>query len=88
MQEALNDLDFPASKEEIVTHAEQYGDWEAVRMLRAMPLATYHNISEIRSSVPLDPTDDEGRTAAVKAKQARSPHSRRVAEHLREVDES
>jgi hypothetical protein len=59
VQEALSDLDFPATKEEIVRHAEGYGDGTAVRLLRAMPLATYRNISEIRSSVRLDPAEDD-----------------------------
>jgi hypothetical protein len=88
VQEALNDLDFPASKNEIVNHAEQYGDWEAVRLLKALPIATYRNMTELRASVRLDPAEDEGQTAALKAEHARSHHSHRIAEYLREVDQS
>ncbi|MGK5681263.1 DUF2795 domain-containing protein [Actinoplanes sp. URMC 104] len=58
VQTLLQDLDFPADKDAIVRHAEQRGgdhDSPAVRALRAMPLATYRNISEIRSSVDLPP---------------------------------
>jgi hypothetical protein len=47
------------------------------------PLATYRNISEIRSSVPLDPAEDDGLSASERAERARSPHTR-VAEHLRD----
>ncbi|GIE61832.1 hypothetical protein BJY16_006775 [Actinoplanes octamycinicus] len=60
VQKLLEDLDFPADKEEIVAHAEQNGggpDSAAVRALRAMPLATYRNMSEIRSSVGLPPDE-------------------------------
>lgn len=87
LQEALSDLDFPASKEELVTYAEQYGDWQVVRLLRALPVGTYRNMSELRSSVRL-PAEDEGLTPSLKAEHARSHHSHRIAEYLREVDQS
>lgn len=86
VQEALGDFDFPATKEEIVAHAEESGDEEAVRLLRAMPPATYADISEIRSSVPLEPAADDLQSPARKAQQARSGPDGRVAEHLRDVD--
>jgi hypothetical protein len=60
VQTLLEDLDFPADKERIVAHATGRGGPEssaAVRALRAMPLATYRNISEIRSSVDLGPDE-------------------------------
>lgn len=87
VQEALSDFDFPATKDEIVTYAEQYGDWEAVRLVKALPIATYRNMSELRSSVRLDPAEDEGQTASHKAEHARSHHSHKIAEYLREVDQ-
>ena len=52
-------------------------------MLRALPVARYRNISEIRSSVPLDPGAEEDVPAAERAVQARSPHVK-VAEYLRD----
>jgi hypothetical protein len=60
VQTLLEDLDFPADKDTIVGHAVDRGsgkDSPAIRALRAMPLGTYRNISEIRSSVDLDPSD-------------------------------
>lgn len=60
VQTLLEDLDFPADKEQIVAHASGRGaaaDSPAVRALRAMPLATYRNISEVRSSVGLGPDE-------------------------------
>jgi hypothetical protein len=60
VQTLLEDLDFPADKDRIVAHATGRGaaeDSPAVRALRAMPLATYRNISEIRSSVDLGPDE-------------------------------
>lgn len=88
VQRVLDDLDFPATKEQIVRHAEaRDGDGGAVRMLRALPLATYRNISEIRSSVPLDPAADDGLTPSDEATRARTSRGHRVvAEHLREPD--
>ena len=82
--QALEDLDFPADKDAIVAHARSRGAGdETVRLLRALPLAVYRNISEIRSSVPLDPAEEEGRTEDQRAEQARSGHTG-VAEYLRD----
>jgi hypothetical protein len=60
VQALLEDLDFPADKDAIVRHATGRGaspDSAAIRALRAMPLATYRNFSEIRSSVGLGPDE-------------------------------
>ena len=82
--EALNDVDFPADKQDLVAHVEGRGaDQETVRLLRALPVGSYRNIAEIRSSVSLDPGAEEGRSAAQRATRARSPHVR-VAEYLRD----
>jgi hypothetical protein len=63
VQTLLENLDFPADKDRIVAHATGRGaseDSAAVRALRAMPLATYRNMSEIRSSVDLPPDETPG----------------------------
>ena len=60
VQDLLDDLDFPADKDAVVAHATQRGaaaDSPEVRALRAMPLGTYRNMSEIRSSVDLGPDE-------------------------------
>ena len=60
IQGLLDDLDFPADKDQIVEHATGRGadrDSPAVKALRAMPVATYRNMSEIRSSVDLPPDE-------------------------------
>ena len=60
IQKLLDDLDFPADKDQIVAHATERGGGAgsaAVRALRAMPLATYRNMSEVRSSVDLPPDE-------------------------------
>jgi hypothetical protein len=60
VQDLLDDLDFPADKDAIVRHAVGRGapdDSRAVKALRAMPVATYRNMSEIRSSVDLPPDE-------------------------------
>ena len=60
VQDLLDDLDFPADKDAVVQHATERGgsaDSPEVRALRAMPLGTYRNMSEIRSSVDLSPDE-------------------------------
>ena len=50
--EPLNDLDYPASKEDVVRHAEQRGASEDVlRALRALPLGDYASRAELARSV-------------------------------------
>jgi hypothetical protein len=87
VRETLNDLDFPATKEQIVAHAERTGAPPAsLRLLRGLPLESYRNIAEIRSSVPIDPAADDRQTTDLKARQSRSSHDERIAEHLRRPD--
>ncbi|NUT36715.1 MAG: DUF2795 domain-containing protein [Hamadaea sp.] len=87
IRQALVDIDFPATKQDIVAHAEQAGtDREVIRVLRGLPLATYLNMSEVRRSVRINPADDEGHSASDKVAHSRSKHSHQVAEYLREVD--
>jgi len=88
VEEAISDLDFPVTKDEIVTYAEQYGDWNVVRLFKALPIATYRSVAELRASVRLDPAEDEGLTPSIKAEHARSHHSNKIAEYLREVGQS
>jgi hypothetical protein len=86
VQEALSDLDFPAPKDRVVAHAEgRDAPADAMRLLRGLPQSTYRNLSEIRSSVPIDPAADDGQTTDEKVRRARSPHTRRIAEHLRDL---
>jgi hypothetical protein len=51
---ALNDLDFPASKQQIVEHVERRGGSDPVlRAVRALPLADYSNVDEVKRGMPL-----------------------------------
>lgn len=87
-EKALNDVDFPAGKDNLVAHAAHRTDREeVVRLLRALPPGTYENIGEVRRSVRIDPAAAEGQTASQKVDQIRSHHSRQIAEHLRDTDQ-
>ncbi len=88
MQEALRDLDFPADRDAILTHVLEYtSDRGVLKLARTLPPDLYRNISEVRSSVRLDPGVEEGRTAAKQAAQARS-RNKHVAEYLRQVPDT
>jgi hypothetical protein len=52
VQEALGDFEFPATKEELVAHAEDVGEQEAVRLLLELPPATYQDIADVREAMP------------------------------------
>ena len=50
--EPLNDLDYPASKEEVVRYAESRGAPEEVlRVVRALPLGDYASRAELARSL-------------------------------------
>lgn len=55
VREALNAVDYPASKESLVSHVEHNGgDEEVLRSVRALPLGDYDNIEEVLRSLPLE----------------------------------
>ncbi len=58
VMDALNALDYPASKQDVVRHAEQAGAGESVlKALRSLPLADSRSREEIRQSVPVAEDD-------------------------------
>jgi hypothetical protein len=82
----LSAVDFPASKEQLVSYAENNGaDDDTVRALRAMPLGDYDNVTEVVRSVPMDKGAEEGRSSSDKAQQARHNTRPGLAEHQTEV---
>jgi hypothetical protein len=81
----LNDMDFPASKEELVSHVAGSGPRDDVtRLLQELPLGTYDNVDQVRRSVRISASASEGQTESEKAAKVRSPHSHRIAEHMRD----
>jgi Protein of unknown function (DUF2795) len=83
--QALNDMDFPASKEEVVAHAAgRSGRDDVVRLLQGLPQGTYDNINQINRSIRINASASEGQTVSEKAAKVRSPHSHRIAEHMRD----
>ncbi len=51
---ALNDVDWPASKEQLVEHVESRGATpETIRGIRSLPLGDYDNIKQVMQSLPL-----------------------------------
>jgi hypothetical protein len=84
-EQVLNDMDFPASKEELVAHASgRSGHANVVRLFQALPLGTYDNVEQVWRSVRINASAAEGQTQSEKADKVRSPHSHRIAEHIRD----
>lgn len=86
LEATLSGVDFPASKEDLVAHAQNHGgDAETVRSLRAMPVAEYQNLAEVIRSAPLDMAAEEGQSSADKARQASRHEHSGLAEHQRDT---
>ena len=82
----LQDVDYPADKDTLVTAAERAGAPEEVlRSIRAIPPVDYRNRAEVLRSVRVDPAP--GRSASRAAEQARTDAPPGVAEHLRDPQE-
>jgi hypothetical protein len=85
-EQALDDMDFPASKEAVVAHAAgRSGRDDVVRLLQGLPQGTYDNVEQVRRSVRINAAASEGQRQSDKAAKVRSPHSHRIAEHLRDT---
>ncbi|SDD11749.1 DUF2795 domain-containing protein [Actinokineospora iranica] len=54
LKEALNEVDFPASKDDLLAAADERGDGNTIRALRAIPPVEYANLAEVFASVAFD----------------------------------
>ncbi|MFE5400875.1 DUF2795 domain-containing protein [Streptomyces sp. NPDC056580] len=86
MLDALQDVDFPAGKGELVQAAEDSGaPEEVVKALRAVPPVEYGNRDEVARSMRVDPASDLDLSAAQRAEQARRGGRPGQSQHLRDV---
>ncbi len=54
LETALNDFDFPASKQQLVEHVESRGATsETIAAVRSLPLGDYDNLQQVKQSLPL-----------------------------------
>lgn len=83
---SLSAMTFPASKEEIVSYAENTtADEATVRALRAMPVGDYDSVSEVEAAVPLDKGTEEGQSSSDKAQQHRKNTQSGLAEQETDI---
>ncbi|ACY97570.1 MULTISPECIES: DUF2795 domain-containing protein [Thermomonospora] len=81
IKSALNDLDFPAAKEQIVEHARRRGvGRDADQALSALPRGEYASLREVLRSVPLDPAPGRSETERTAQRRRAKPG---LAEHER-----
>lgn len=86
---ALQDVDFPAGKEELVQAAENAGaPEEVVKALRAIPPDEYGNRDEVARPVRVGPASDLDLSAAQRAEQARHGGRPGQSQHLRDVPQA
>lgn len=86
VREALDALNYPASKDHIIAHAANSGADEAViRMLRRLPVAVYDNRAQVIEALPFDREVTEGQSMSDKAYQRRHHTKPEMAEHEKET---
>ncbi len=63
LRAALAEVDYPASKDELVDSAQRAGaDEQTVQALRAMPPVDYGSFDEVSGSVPMEHDKSEAST--------------------------
>lgn len=82
LRKCLEDIDFPAGKDDLVNAASKKDCDEAARALRAIPPETYRNLAEVLASVTLD--DDE-LSESEKASARRTHTKPGLAENAKEI---
>lgn len=89
LKEALRDVDFPASKDELIRAAQAAGaSDDLIAALRAIPPVEYANREEVARSVPVDPAAEAGLSPAQRAEAARERRrhgGQHLSQYLREV---
>ncbi len=61
LRKCLNDVDFPANKQDLIDAADRNGcDDDTVRALRGIPPETYTNVAQVASSVTIADERDIG----------------------------
>jgi hypothetical protein len=85
LRAALIDVDFPATKEDLLATAQRNGaDEETLRALRSIPPVDYHNMREVFLSVPFADEPPE-EAAALKAARRRTHTHPGLAEGSKDV---
>lgn len=93
VREAIDGLDYPASKDAVVEHATQQGAGEKVLgLVRALPVAIYTNREEVLAAIPFHPgSGDEDRDTQDmedKANERRRHTHPGLAEHEKQTPRS
>ena len=84
--QALEQVDFPAGKDDLLGAAQEAGaSPEVLKALRGVPQDEYANRDEVARSVRLDPDYDVQTSASQKAEQQRQGGRPGQSQHLREV---
>ena len=83
---ALDQVDFPAGKDDLLAAAQDAGaSPEVLKALRGVPPDEYANRDEVARSVRLDPDYDVETSASQKAQQQRQGGRQGQSQHLRET---
>ncbi len=85
LREALNDVDYPAGKQDLLDHAvRNRADDNVLAVLRGLPPVDYGNFAMVLRSV--DTEEATGQSPTEKPVQARR-RDKPIAEHLRATEE-
>jgi hypothetical protein len=60
LKECLDEIDYPASKDDLLDAAIRKGDATAVQALRAIPPVDYTNLTEVFGAVEFEDDDTPG----------------------------
>lgn len=85
--DTLEDVDYPAGKDELLAAAERGGASEEVlTALRGIPAEQYANRDEVAHSVRTEPDSDLGHSPGQRDEQARKGGKHGLSQHLRDAE--
>lgn len=90
VRDALEGLDYPASKDAVVEHATSLDtDEDTLKLLRGLPVAIYENRKDVLAAVPFDQgVVGEGQDTEDRMKERRHHTHSDLAEHEKSVSQS
>lgn len=89
LKEALDGVDFPATKEQLLARAESNNaDEGTIKALRTVQDVSYHTFADVAGAVPMAPGAEYGQSDSDKAQQNRQSTKDGLAETMTETPDN
>lgn len=89
LKAALDDVDYPATKEQLLARAESNkADEDTIKALRSVQNVSYGNFGDVAGAIPMAPGAEYGQSDSDKAQQDRQSTKDGLAETMTETPDN